>query len=122
TALQRWRCQMNTVSDRPIIPPATLEGWYALHQIFSLDWAAIRRMSPAERTETAAAARQLLTELAAPRGEGWSGAYRLVGGGADTLFIHFRETPEELADAELRIRRSALGPLLRIEYDYFSVT
>jgi hydrogen peroxide-dependent heme synthase len=54
--------------------------------------------------------------------DGWSGAYQLVGGGADVMFIHFRETFDELARAELRLRRSALGPLLRLSYDYTSVT
>lgn len=106
----------------PKVPPATFEGWYTLHQMFAVDWAAVRRMSSAERAEFAAQARELLAELAAPRGEGWSAAFQLVGGGADTMFIHFRETPEELADVELRLRRSALGPLLGLEYDYLSIT
>lgn len=113
---------MSATTDRSVIPPATAEGWYALHQVFSLDWGTIRRLTPAEREDVAAAARALLTELATPQGAGWSGAFLLVGGGADTLFLHFRETVDELADVELRIRRSALGPLLRLEYDYFSVT
>lgn len=38
------------------------------------------------------------------------------------MFIHFRETPDELAEVQLRIRRSEIGPLLRLEYDYTSVT
>jgi chlorite dismutase len=105
-----------------IVPPATFEGWYTLHQVFAHDWAAIRRLTDAERAETAAEAQALLTELASPAGEGWSAAFQLVGGGADSMFIHFRKTPEELAELELRIRRSALGPLLRLEYDYLSIT
>lgn len=104
------------------LPPATLEGWYVLHQIFSLDWAALRRMSAEERAQTVEEARSLLFELASPEEAGWSGVFQLVGGGADCMFIHFRETPEALAEATLRLRRSALGPLLRLEYDYTSVT
>jgi chlorite dismutase len=104
-----------------IIPPATLEGWYVLHQIVALDWAALRRLSDAERARVADEARGLLSELAAPAA-GWSAAFQLVGGGADWLFMHLRETPEELAELELRLRRSAFGALLRIEYDYLSIT
>lgn len=106
----------------PALPPATLEGWYALHQVFALDWAALRRLSEADRARTAEEARALLAGLAAPSRPGWSAVHQLVGGGADWLFIHFRETPDELAEVQLRLRRSALGPLLRVEYDYVSVT
>lgn len=114
---------MNRESEKMIIPPATLEGWYALHQVCSLDWGAIQQLDPDEREATAVAARELLAELAEPgEGKGWSAVYQLVGGGADVLFIHFRETPEELAEVQLSIRRSALGPLLWTEYDYLSVT
>lgn len=106
----------------PIVPPATFEGWYALHQIFALDWGAIRRLDSAERATIAGETHELLTALESPEGEGWSGVYQLIGGGADTMLIHFRETPEELAELELQIRRSALGPLLELGYDYLSVT
>ncbi|HEX6937971.1 MAG TPA: hydrogen peroxide-dependent heme synthase [Longimicrobiales bacterium] len=105
-----------------VLPPATLEGWYALHQVFALDWAALRRLDDAERERLAEDATSQLSALAAPDGAGWSAVFQLIGGGADCMFIHFRETPEALADAQLRLRRSALGPLLRLEYDYFSVT
>jgi chlorite dismutase len=105
-----------------IVPPATFECWYELHQVFAHDWAAIRRLAPAERAEVAAEAEALLAELATPADEGWSAVFQLVGGGADTMFVHFRKTAEELAELELRIRRSALGPLLRLEYDYLSIT
>jgi chlorite dismutase len=112
----------NEVLDMAIVPPATFEGWYTLHQVFSHDWAAILRLSAEERAEVAEEACALLAELAAPAEEGWSGFFQLVGGGADSIFVHFRKTPEELAEIELEIRRSKLGPLLRLEYDYLSIT
>ena len=104
------------------LPPATLEGWYALHQIFSLDWLAFHRLDAGERTRIAEAAGELLTELAAPSRGGWSAAFQMVGGGADWMLIHFRETPDELAEVQLRLRRSAIGPYLKLEYDFVSVT
>jgi hydrogen peroxide-dependent heme synthase len=101
------------------LAPATLEGWYALHQMFSIDWAGLRH--PGAPTSLEEDTRSLLATLeAAPTG--WSGAFQLVGGGADLMFVHFRGTLDELGDAELQLRRSALGPLLRLEYDYTSIT
>jgi len=107
------------------IAPATLEGWYALHQVFSTDWPALRGLMRQHRQEIGEAAQALWSTLAGG-GEGaeggWSAAFRLVGGGGDWLFVHFRPTLEELADVQLRLRDSELGELLRLEYDYVSVT
>jgi hydrogen peroxide-dependent heme synthase len=104
------------------LAPATLEGWYALHQIFSIDFRALREEGPADARRCADEAQTLLTRLATPSGAGWSGAYRLIGGGADLLLLHFRESLEELADVQLELRRSRPGMLLRLQYDYTSVT
>ncbi|HEY0017965.1 MAG TPA: hydrogen peroxide-dependent heme synthase [Longimicrobium sp.] len=107
------------------IAPATLEGWYALHQVFSTDWSSLRALMRQHRAEIGEEARKLWSTLAAGgEGEkgGWSAAFRLVGGGGDWMFVHFRQTLEELADVQLRLRDSALGELLRLEYDYLSVT
>jgi chlorite dismutase len=101
----------------PAIPPATLEGWYALHQLFALDWAALRA-APAPAAE----ARRLMEELA-PAGEGWSAAFRIAAGdGADLLLVHFRPTLDEVAAVQTRVKASALGASLRPVYDYLSVT
>jgi hydrogen peroxide-dependent heme synthase len=107
------------------IAPATLEGWYALHQVFSTDWTSLRALLRPHRAEIAAAAQALWTELSAGAGGedgGWSAAFRLVGGGGDWLFVHFRRTLDELAEVQLRLRDSELGELLRLEYDYLSIT
>jgi len=104
-----------------VVPPGTLEGWYALHQIFAVDWGALDALSDEERARVADGARETLAALANPDGEGWTAAFRLVGGGADWMLIHFRDTPEALADANLELRRSPVGPLLWLTYDYFSV-
>ena len=104
------------------LAPATLEGWYALHQMMPIDWPAVRAMSAVDRTSLRSAAADLLTSLQSPEGEGWSGAYQLVGGGADFMFVHFRETLDDLGRVDMRLRRSRAGAALRLEYDYLSVT
>lgn len=101
-----------------VIPPATLEGWYVLHQTFATDWRAARGLNAAAGRE----AERLLRDWASPPGGGWSAAFRLVAGGADWMFIHFRPTLEALAEVQTRLQRSALGGLLHLRYDYLSVT
>jgi chlorite dismutase len=103
------------------IPPATLEGWYALHQVFALDWTHLRTLDAPGRNTLASAARRLLEDLAP--GRGWSAAFRVAAGdGADLLLVHFRPTLDEVAEVQTRVKASALGPYLRPVYDYLSVT
>ncbi|HEX2167378.1 MAG TPA: hydrogen peroxide-dependent heme synthase [Longimicrobiales bacterium] len=104
------------------LAPATLEGWYALHQMMSIDWRAVRAMSAVDRATLRSTAAELLSELSAPREDGWSGAYQLVGGGANVMFVHFRETLDELGRADMRLRRSRAGSALELVNDYTSVT
>jgi hydrogen peroxide-dependent heme synthase len=101
------------------IAPATLEGWYALHQLFSTDWT---RLRGGDRAAVAASAETLWREIERGGEGGWSAAFRLAGGGADWMFVHFRPTLDELADVQRRIRDSAFGEVLQLEYDYLSVT
>ncbi len=104
------------------LPPATLEGWYALHQMFSVDWNALRAIDRASRTELGEDATTLAHALVSPGVPGWTAAFQLVGGGADLMLVHFRETIDSLGEAELAVRRSRTGALLRLEYDFTSVT
>jgi hydrogen peroxide-dependent heme synthase len=104
------------------IPPATLEGWYALHQVYALDWGAVAALENGAREDLARDADTLFSRLARPEAGGWSAAYRLAGGGADVLFVHFRPTLDELSAAELEVKRSLLARHARLTYDFLSVT
>jgi len=103
------------------LAPATLEGWFALHQMMRIDRSALRRQGAAAITSVLAEIPTLLASLAQPT-HGWSGVYRLVGGSADIMFIHFRETLDELAAAEHQLRSSALGEYLQPTHDFLSIT
>jgi len=103
----------------PEIAPATLEGWYALHQVITFDRGALGALEAAGR---AALAEAPGLGPNAPAGGGWSAAYQLVGGGGDVMLIHFRETLDALGQAELAVRRSRLWAASSLVYDFTSVT
>lgn len=104
------------------LPPATLEGWYSLHQALDIDYSRLRSLEPSERESVGREAARLLDSLATPATEGWSAAFRVAGGGADVLLVHFRPTLDELAEVELAIKRSVVGDFVALRYDYLSVT
>lgn len=103
---------MDTVAH----PPATIEGWYASHQLFALP-----RDSGCTQSEIAAA-RETLSELACGPEGSWSLAVQLVGSLADVMIMHFRPTLEEVGAAEQRVRRDPFLGRLRQLYSFLSMT
>ena len=97
-------------------PPATLEGWYASHQLFALP-----RGSHSPESELAAA-RQTLAEIACGPEGSWSMTVPLVGSRADVMLMHFRPTLDELAAVERRVRRDPFLGRLDPVYSFLSVT
>lgn len=104
----------------PTLAPIALHGWYMLTQFVNLPSGLGDEGSPArdERLEELA---DLLSGWEDLGEEGWSGLYRLVGGGSDYMLLHFRPTLEALGEVErtLRIHPSA-GDVIPIN-DYVSV-
>lgn len=90
-------------TERPIAhAPETLEGWFSLHDSYRLG--------------TPAGERKRLLEVIASSvnaandrlgGRGWSAVVSLVGGPADLLAMHFRETTEELEEARWTLAAAA---------------
>lgn len=105
------------------VPPAlTLEGWYAHHQLFSIDRAALRAMDPATRAAAAARAVAALHELATPTDGGWTAPALLIGSTADVMLLHFRPTLDAVGEAQRRVLGAALPELLRPAGAFLSVT
>lgn len=106
-------------------PPATLEGWYVLHQLFRLSWPEVKALPPGAREELGKEFGELFAAWGDGGGDGgndgWSGVYRLVGGMADFMAVHFRTAVEELSRAERGIQLSGLADHLRLIRDYLSV-
>jgi chlorite dismutase len=107
----------------PILAPLVLDGWYVLHQFVRLD-----RPSFAEAgedsdrlAEEAQALAGILTMWDDLGERGWSGLYRIVGGGTDYMIVHFRDSLEALGDAERDLGRTPFFRHLVPTGDYVSV-
>src|SRR5687767_1924225 len=110
-------------------PPATLEGWFALHQIFhfrdlTLDADRLARMIATAATalgpEKAGATKARAAKSDQPAG--WSCFARLIGSTADLLVIHFRDSLDAIGDAQDKLERSELAGTLQPAYAFLSVT
>ncbi len=103
-------------------PPLTIEGWYAHHQLVTLDRERLRAMPATERAQAAAGLADALTALRAPDAGGWTAPALLVGSSADAMIVHFRPTLDALGDAQRAVLDAPLGDLLRPTVTYLSVT
>lgn len=93
--------------------PETLEGWYALHQVFShVRGSAASDVVPAPQAPL----------NTAPGAAGWSAYFRLIGSRADLLAVHFRPTLEAIATAQQAAARVACGLGMDLAYSFLSVT
>jgi hydrogen peroxide-dependent heme synthase len=113
-----------TASSRPpsvsATPPETLEGWYALHQIFSID-----RQKFATLNEVRGRHEQRdvdSTQTSVAPGAGWSANVELIGSRGDLMVIHFRATLDGIADAQRSFDRQTIATVLRPIYSFLSVT
>jgi hydrogen peroxide-dependent heme synthase len=109
--------------EQIVYPPETVEGWYALHQLYRIDRPAIRSRNPAERAAQDAGAVRALAELAEPAdGAGWSTVVDVVGSPADLMLVHFRPTLGALRDVQRRLACEPLFDHLPLIYSFLSVT
>ena len=104
-------------------PPETLEGWYALHQIFSID----------RNDQSSGADRPHITDATPvgttpsdplnPRPEnGWSACVRLIGSRADLMVIHFRPTLDAISEVQTAFNRFPVTRNFRLVYSFLSVS
>jgi hydrogen peroxide-dependent heme synthase len=104
-------------------PPVTLEGWYALHQVFAVDHHALRALPRDERLTRAAAAADALARIVLPDAHnGWSAVVRLVNSLGDLLLVHLRPTVDALGDVRDELAHLALHDCLRPVLAFVSVT
>ena len=110
-------------------PPETLEGWFALHQIFRfrkgnvdagrlprLVKAAGAALEPAKKSTGKASAKN------AGSGAGWSCFARLIGSSADLMVIHFRDSLDAIGVVQEALARTQLAGIMEPVYTFLSVT
>jgi len=100
-------------------PAESVEGWYALHEMFTLDRAALRARPGRDALLADAAAR--LAALESPTDGGWTRVVLLVGSRADVMLVHFRSTFDALGEAQRAVRAIPLLDHCRLAYSFLSV-
>ncbi|MCD2202802.1 heme-binding protein [Halobacterium sp. KA-6] len=104
--------------------PQTEEGWFALHDFRTVDWDAWRDAPERDRESALAEAESFLQhrEALADAEAGDSAVFSITGHKADLLFVHFRETLDELDRIERQFEGTAFAEYTEQSYSYVSVT
>jgi peroxiredoxin len=100
--------------------PLTIEGYATLHQMMRFRWTAWRALPENARREIAAEATKLLAEMEG-KTDGQSALFSLLGHKGDLMLVHFRETFDQLNQAELDLARLRLHDFLEPTTSYLSV-
>ena len=98
--------------------PLTLEGYSVLHQMFRFRWIAWRKLDEARRAEIA---REVAEAFAASEEAGRFAAYSMLGHKGDLMLVHFRDSFDDLNQAELLLSRTGLQEFLEPTHSYLSV-
>ena len=93
-------------------PPETLEGWYALHQIYTCE-------NPAAIRDDTVISEALQPPASAG---GWSATVQIIGSVADLMVIHFRPTLDAIGEVQRETAGSAADAGLTLGYSFLSVT
>ena len=100
--------------------PLTIEGYSVLHQMMRFRWSAWRPLRPSQKTEIVHEASGVLAKME-QNTSGQSGLYSLLGHKGDLMFVHFRQSFEELNQAELQMAGLRLSDYLEPMTSYLSV-
>jgi len=101
----------------------TLDGWYALHDFRSFDWASWKLVSAEERqaaVEEFLAYLEKLNEADIAK-TGSHAFYAIVGQKADFMIMTLRETMDELQELEAEFNKLAIADFTIPTYSYVSV-
>jgi chlorite dismutase len=100
--------------------PLTIEGYSVLHQMMRFRWPAWRQLRPEQKTEIVREASDVLARMEQnPAGQ--SALYSLLGHKGDLMFVHFRESFDELKRAELYLAQLRLSDYLEPTTSYLSI-
>jgi len=105
-------------------PPATNEGWYALHDFRTVDWDAWRAAPERDREAALGEGVAFLADhvAVADAEDGSSAVFSVMGHEADLLVLHFRPTVADLDTAERSFEGTAFAEYTERSASYVSVT
>jgi peroxiredoxin len=98
--------------------PLTLEGYSVLHQMFRFRWTEWRKLDEARREEIA---REVAAAFAASEEAGQFAAYSMLGHKGDLMLVHFRDSFDDLNQAELQLSGTGMQEFLEPTHSYLSV-
>jgi hydrogen peroxide-dependent heme synthase len=107
-------------SDEIPAVPLTIEGYSVLHQMMRVRWAAWRLLTVAEKVAIVDEAASALGGMEQNSG-GQSALFSLLGHKGDLMFIHFRQSFDQLNGAELQLAQLRLSDFLEPTTSYLSV-
>lgn len=101
----------------------TVEGWYALHDFRTIDWAAWKNSSTEQRDAAILEYMDLIERWikCEQRNEGSVAIYQIVGQKADLMFMQLRESLDDLAELETEFNKTAFAQYTFPVYSYVSV-
>ncbi|MBW7476635.1 heme-dependent peroxidase [Paenibacillus oenotherae] len=101
----------------------TLEGWYALHDFRTINWTAWKQADAEKRNAALDELQSLISEWKAAEDAktGSTAFYSIVGQKADFVFMHLRETLEELNALEVAFNKTTFAQFTTPAHSYVSV-
>lgn len=100
--------------------PLTIEGSSVLHQMMRLRRSEWRRAGEAQQRQIVEQAATVFSEMEAGGKQG-SAIFSLLGHKGDLMFVHFRDSFDELGEAEARLRKLELFDYLEPVSSYLSM-
>lgn len=108
------------MSETTVEVPETREGWYVLHDCYTVDWAAWRAQDPTVRKSILEQFNDWMAR--ATGGErGDTRAFVVTGQKAELMFLHYRSSPGHLNEARRGLLRCRLVDFLKPAFAYLSV-
>ena len=106
-------------AEMPAVP-LTIEGYCVLHQMMRVRWQPWRNLRSMEQQEIIAEASAVLSKME-ENSTGQSAVFSLLGHKGDLMLVHFRDSFDNLNQAELELARLKLSEYLETTSSYLSV-
>src|SRR5579863_5004489 len=97
--------------------PLTMEGSSVLHQMFRIRWQAWKSLTPERRSDAAQEAAHAFGEMEQKQ----TALFSMLGHKGDLMLVHFRNSFEELNQAELCVAQLQISEFLEPTSSYLSV-